>query len=561
MRKIRPRSTSTRLRSRATASNASLLSRLCGVEVEYAFRYAPQTPRNLQSLYRAIVRHTLKRVPAVLATDNPNKCFLANGGCISLEANSQSLTDLSGFIETATPQCRSPREVVAYLAAFDTLIEEALTSAAAEGDPLPMAAIRNSCDAFGHRYGQQENYEVTIAEGGWLVLWRTLLCLFFPLLVLHRAAVRCVLLLTLGLAGRGADGDEGAEDDAASAASISPTRLRLATTALQSCHAPLEFCFGLICRVCVMRDHRVAMQSFLASRVALDGAGHVDRNGRFWISSRGRQINAFLGLAGSGRRYPMIDLSHWFRNVCLDNSWSFAALRKLFRRRQRVQICCGDTSTNQWVRWLQLGTTILVLDAAEAGRLKDCPRFAEPHKLLRRFSGDTQLSCEAADLQGRRWSAIGLQGYFISQVRRYLASHKRVPNEAWEILNRWQMMVSRLAMRNSDRGEADALLGLSDWYTKQTLLRRMPANASEASRKKVDIRYHEVGQQSYYYRICRQRELLPLIDRQTLSRAARSPPADTPATRRGYLIREFSGSGQTLQIDWDQTRVVPVRRE
>ncbi len=557
MRNIIALNTYKKPKSTAKVSDSPVLSRLIGIETEYAFRYADGKHRNSHLLYHAIVASVAHRMPLVQSLRNPNRCFLANGGSISWEPVRTTLSEYTGFVETATPQCKRPKQVVAYSTAFDHLITEALLDPFAVGrEQLPFSAIRNSSDAFGRSYGQQENYEVEIASGTWLWLWRLGLLLLFPLLLCHRVIAKTILILTLGSTFLRTRKNNG-EDESFSPQNFCSFRIRAAAKMLEACHAPLEFMFAQLCRCTLLKKQKNALGTFLASRVIMDGGGHVDKYGCFWLSARAQQVTDYIGFSGDGIKKPIIDLSHWFRSLCLDDTSGFVAYRKLFGKRQRLQLCCGDTSTNELVRWIQIGSTCLVLDMIEAGFLKDCPKIRNCERMLRRFARDSNLDFEAVDSKGRKWSALALQDYFVKHARRFLHANKRTPSEAWEILNAWQLMLSRLQSRHTDPKDSQWLIARSDWYTKQTILRHLPANASFATRKKVDIRYHEVGVEGYYQRIARQREIVPLIDRQNLDRATRMPPDGTPATKRGYLIREFAGSDQALYVDWDDTWLHP----
>jgi hypothetical protein len=532
---------------------------LIGVETEYGFRYSQTTRRNSQSLYRVLVSSFAARMPLVESSRNPNRTFLANGGAISWEPSSNTLLGNQGFIEIGTPQCRNPKHVVAYLMAFDRMIADVLDDPLVTSqDFVPQAAIRNNCDGFGQRYGQQENYEVQIARGFWLVLWWVGLLSLLPFLLMHRMMSRLALMITIGVAFKlHSRQQESTSETLSDDFNCDSRRIRMATWLLQICHAPLEWLFQNLCCLTLLRKHRRVLGPFLASRIAFDGSGHVDRSGSFRISCRAVQMNAFIGFSGNGRRRPMIDLAHWFRAICLDDSLSLRAYRKLFRRRQRIQICCGDTSTNEFVRWIQIGSTCLILDAIESNLNFKCPRFKlAPHRMIQRFARDVELTHSVTGYDRSQWTALSIQEHLIKRIRQYFMTRSRVPMEAWEILNAWQLLIGRLQRRKVDSQDADWLLARCDWYTKHSLMLRLPINASMSAYKKIDIRYHEVGVESYFQRLAKFRDVSPIVDSALLDRATRTPPDNSPATRRGYMIREFANSDQDLEIDWDRTELV-----
>lgn len=560
MRSFKVRNTSMKRKQTARANEPLLLSRLVGVETEYGFRYSQSTRRNSQSFYRILVNSFAARMPLVQSSRNPNRAFLANGGAVSWEPSSNSLLGNQGFIEIATPQCRNPKQVVAYVMAFDRLIADVLDDPLVTSqDFVPQAAIRNNCDGFGQRYGQQENYEVQIASGIWLALWWVGLLMLLPILLMHRLMSRLALMVTIGFAFKLSKQQESA--DSIEDFNCDCRTIRIATWLLEICHAPLEWLFQNLCCSVLLRKHRRVLGQFLASRISFDGSGHVDRSGSFRISCRAVQMNAYIGFSGNGRRRPMIDLAHWFRAICLDDSLSLRAYRKLFCSRQRIQICCGDTSTNEFVRWIQIGSTCLVLDAIEGNVNFKSPRFKlSPHKIIQKFARDVDLTNNIAAYDRSQWTALSIQEHLIKRIRQYFMTRSRVPMEAWEVLNAWQLLIGRLQRRKLDSQDAEWLLARCDWYTKHKLMQRLPMNASMSAFKKIDIRYHEVGVESYFQRLAKFRDVSPIVDSALLDRATRTPPDNSPATRRGYMIREFANSGHDLEIDWDRTELVSASK-
>jgi proteasome accessory factor A len=75
-------------------------------------------------------------------------------------------------------------------------------------------------------------------------------------------------------------------------------------------------------------------------------------------------------------------------------------------------------------------------------------------------------------------------------------------------------------------------------------------SARWTARKKVDIRYHELSEDSYFAKLrCLAPEVCS-VDRIGVDHALRLPPAGSPALRRGQLIREFSGGALDVSVDW-----------
>ena len=140
---------------------AEVFQRLVGLETEYALRHPaisdPGKPQVRFRLYEAVVTTLQSRCPTVPARHFKEGIFTANGGAVWFEAERPAAG--GGLIEGATPECRGPREVVAYQRAQDRLLSEC---AAAHGVQL----LKNDRDAFQNVYGAQENYEAVLAPGG-----------------------------------------------------------------------------------------------------------------------------------------------------------------------------------------------------------------------------------------------------------------------------------------------------------------------------------------------------------------------------------------------------------
>jgi len=79
------------------------------------------------------------------------------------------------------------------------------------------------------------------------------------------------------------------------------------------------------------------------------------------------------------------------------------------------------------------------------------------------------------------------------------------------------------------------------------------ADASLPARKKVDIRYHELG--AGYFARLEAEGLAPMLVSEAEAREAIfETPAATPARMRGRLIRELAQE-QKVTVDWGSIRI------
>src|SRR5207245_8812828 len=168
-----------------------------GLETEYAVRFRPHSfvdrPSDYQ-LYSLLTAALSRRLPTAAAGE-PGKgkpgIFLANGGAVWFERG--RLFAQSGLVEGSTPECRGPRQLLICQRAQDRLLAETTRQAAAGGE---FSLIKNCRDSRGRAYGAQENYEVTLARGRRLTLWRAAWIMLYPLVAVY-SVLLVVLLVSL----------------------------------------------------------------------------------------------------------------------------------------------------------------------------------------------------------------------------------------------------------------------------------------------------------------------------------------------------------------------------
>ncbi len=86
-----------------------------------------------------------------------------------------------GLVEIATPEVRSPDELLACQRSIDALAADAAADSETSFD---LRVLKNSSDALGHVYGCHENYEAEVASGIWLILYRCFIALLWCMQIL-----------------------------------------------------------------------------------------------------------------------------------------------------------------------------------------------------------------------------------------------------------------------------------------------------------------------------------------------------------------------------------------
>jgi Pup amidohydrolase len=539
-----------------------IFDRLVGLETEYAIRFqsasfsAPRPARFL--LYRQLVQALRLRVPLVRAGHFKEGVFTATGGAMWFET--ERIASDGGLIEGATPECRGPGQVLIYQRAQDRLVAEAASAADVPGD---LVLIKNCRDSRDNVYGAQENYEAIVAGPRGLLIWRIGLVMLLPLVVftwLSLIVLIIGMLIYLLLAGTaylvlrllpldherialimfGRDLVEGRETGAPLPGWLEGIVIWAARVA----GAPLALALLILARLFVFRRIRRQSLSFLITRAVLGGAGMVDRQGRYQLADKAPAINCVVGFGGYLWDRPIFNFGHFFKALSLESLHAPTDYATMFSSRQRLQIGLGDSNMCEAAEYLRVGTTLLVLDAIEAGYLVHAPRMHGPIRCLHRLCLDPQLQQRITLVDGRRGTAIEVQRVYLDACTRFVAEHPRPPAEARQVLQRWRDALDAL------QHDPKQLIGTLDWVTKRFLLERAGRQADWAVQKKMDIRYHELSDDGYFAVLARTGAVERLVQETDVERAMRTPPPDSPATTRGQFIREFAGADVALSANW-----------
>jgi proteasome accessory factor A len=525
-----------------------MFDRLVGLETEYVLRFHPHERggRRISNaeLFARLLARLQTKVPLATARVGENCWFLGNGGGLRFERIPiYNLFPDSGFVEGATPECRGPKEVLRYQRAQDVRLSQmAAASGGAEGD---VALLKTSHDGQGHYFGSHENYEAAIASGTGLLIWRLGLALVLPLLFLllvlsDTTAVLLVALLSVPeriwcrLRGR------------------EPGRYYAAFVGwlFCLCRAPAQVLGAALVRYTAFCRLRRQLLPFLITRTIISGPGVVCPDGRFLLSPRAAGLRSLCGLTASGWRsvFYFCQILKAINDVLLGDGPSFA---RLFHRRQRLQVTIGDSNMAQFAEYLKMGTTLLVLDAIEAGEFRAVPRLRRPLRALRAISADPDLQTTVLLAGGGRATALEIQRFYLNACRRFVNGSAPAKAEAQEVIGLWEETLDAL------EDDPTRLVGKLDWVTKRHIIASAGPDASALEKRKLDLRYHELSRDGYYLRLEAAGAAPTIAEPADVLQAMTSPPEGTPATVRGRLIREFAGSSQ-VRASWSSI-IVPDR--
>ncbi len=534
-----------------------LVSRLIGLETEYATLVAD--PQELeredlppsQMVYIQICEAIRRDQPTVAGLFDSEQMFLASGGAVTFESHPSMHALPGGLVEIATPEVRSPDELLACQRSIDALVADAAADSETSFD---LRVLKNSSDALGHVYGCHENYEAEVARGIWLVVYRMFVAILWGMQVASLAASLPIMLLILltvlacrffkrGLWSQAREPQQMFD--------VMPTWLSsFFIWLLRMIHLPTVMVLRFVARHVAFRDQRRYLTAMLVSRVAICGSGHLDHHGRYQMSAKAMAIDAVADMGGFRGERPIFVYGHWLAQYCAKSFLSLTATRQMFRRRQRLQIGLSDSNLADLAEYVKVGSVSLLLDMIESGATEGLPTLRRPLESLQRIASDWNLISRVPTSRGEM-SAIEIQKIYLDAAQAFVAATPSdLRGEAGLVVDRWRELLDAVIAFRRDASDTDLALGRVDWLSKRWMMDELGEEADWSKRKKIDLRYHELSADGYFMQLMKSRPELRLVGNEQIERRRRSPPPSSPAARRGWLIREFANSDEAMQSEW-----------
>ena len=529
-----------------------MLDRLLGLETEYAIRFTPAvhftgdppSKTFLFGLLREAVRSEVDSRPGRVLRD---EIFTINGGGFRYEYGPAG----AGLLEGGTPECRGPSSTLLYQRAQDRLLVRAIARAQsaleARGYFGDLGLIKNCRDAAGNIYGAQENYDAVLATGAPLLGWRIGIALLTgPALICGALiwsffAVSMLLLLGTAVAFTGlafvirplrntAAYKRMRRDD------VQFPLERVYERALNTFSLAMSIPFAWSMRGLVylfgFRRTRRWLEPFLVSRPIISGAGTLVE-GSLQLSEKALGIYCRVGATSTGRDRGLIDIGNLVKRLIALVLGDWRGYAGLYSGRQRLQLGLSDSNMNEVAEYLRIATAALVIDMAEA----DLDDFEPPHL------ADPLAALARINRGGDLGEAIAIQRSYCELAKRMVASVETPSLEAAVLVRRWAEVLDQLER------DPSALFGEIDWVTKAVLLEKA-AGENDDVRKKIDLKYHELG--AGYHADLEARGLVRrLVSDDEIDRAIQEPPPGSPAIQRSELISE----NHNIRVSWDKVRV------
>ncbi|GAB3739548.1 depupylase/deamidase Dop [Nocardiopsis nanhaiensis] len=217
---------------------------------------------------------------------------------------------------------------------------------------------------------------------------------------------------------------------------------------------------------------------------------------------------------------------------------------------RRLHVIIGDANMSEVSTYLKLGTTALVLSMIEDGFLSSDLSLETPVADLREISHDPSLEHRVRLRDGRRMTALELQGEYLDQARKYVEDRygTHVDPDTADVLDLWESVLSRLA------SDPMSLATELDWVAKLKLLESYRTrDALEWSHPRlhlVDLQYSDVrADKGLYNRLAARGRMRRLVEEPAVTRAITEPPEDTRAYFRGRCLAKYAD--EVAAASWD----------
>lgn len=283
---------------------------------------------------------------------------------------------------------------------------------------------------------------------------------------------------------------------------------------------------------------------FLISRQLLTGAGKVlpqPTGASFCLSQRADHM--WEGTASSTTRSrPIINTR--------DEPHADAD------RYRRLHVIVGDSNMSQVTTRLKVGMGHLMLSALESGVSAAHLALENPIKAIREISHDITGRTPVTLADGRRMTALELQGEYLALVSNWWADSDDAddPDHAWT-LELWSRAWA--AIESGDLSSVETEL---DWVIKYRLLTRyIEGQGLDWDSPRIallDLAYHDIKPSRGVFAVLERRGLAArVITGEQAREAVAWPPQTTRARLRGDFVRQALESGRDFTVDWAQLKL------
>ncbi|WP_068258686.1 Pup--protein ligase [Janibacter limosus] len=283
---------------------------------------------------------------------------------------------------------------------------------------------------------------------------------------------------------------------------------------------------------------------FLITRQLIAGTGKLMANGRggatFSVSQRADHIWEGVSSATTRSRpiintrdEPHADAEHY----------------------RRMHVIVGDSTMTETTTLLKVGSAHLVLRMLEDGVALPDMALDNPIRAIRDISLDRTGRARVKLADGRRMSALEIQGEYLSRAKDHAAREGIDDAVSVQVLDLWE--------RTLDAITADHLASVGteiDWVIKYRLLDAYAAkhglDIADPRLAQLDLAYHDIDpRRGVHHLLQRAGKVARVVTDEDIAAAVDTPPQTTRARLRGEFVRTAREHGRDVTVDWVHLKI------
>lgn len=223
-------------------------------------------------------------------------------------------------------------------------------------------------------------------------------------------------------------------------------------------------------------------------------------------------------------------------------------------RYRRLHVIVGDTNMSEYVTFLKVGVTALLLRMLEDRSVVLRNMSLEnPIRAIRDLSHDLTGRTRIRLSNGREASALEIQSEYLNRALRYAETHDLSEEEQLS-LDMWQHVMSSLEV------DPRRLHRELDWVAKLGVIERYcdrhGCGLDDPRVAMLDLQYHDIDRErSVFYKMQRRGLITRMVDDFAIAEAVDVPPQTTRAKLRGDFIRRAKERKRDFAADWVHLKV------
>lgn len=274
-----------------------------------------------------------------------------------------------------------------------------------------------------------------------------------------------------------------------------------------------------------------ALIPFLVTRQIFTGAGGGLSHGKYLISPRAMHIDYDVGEGTQKGNRPIVNTR--------DKPYADPS------RYRRLHLIHADANMSEVCTYLKIGTTSLVLDLLEEGRITPLV-LANPVETLKSLSENVEGRWLVELEGGKRMKATDVQRVYLEAACR----HIEFDETSKDIAERWGKALDSL-----DRDPEELSMWL-EWIMKKNLLlgfaREENIPLDHARVKNLELQFTDISRKRSAFYFLQDRGLTErIVSDKEIREAVHSPPQDTRARFRGLVARTMPYGF----IQWNEIRL------